>query len=286
MVMEGFMQRRWIVMAAAVAVAAPLRAQTAADPVTTAAKPADDAAALALKLANPVAALISVPLQTNFDGAIGPLVGDERQGERITLNVQPVVPFRLNSEWNLISRTILPIVWQNNIVPGAGSQFGLGDTVQSLFFSPAIPKGAIWGVGPVLLVPTGTDPLLSTGKWGGGPTGVVLKQIGTVTIGGLANHIWSFAGNSARNDVSTTFVNPFISNALKSGFTYGVLADITYDWKSDRWTVPVSVTASQVTKIGGQMVSIGGGLRYYLVSNENAPHGFAGRFVVTLLFPR
>jgi hypothetical protein len=275
-----------IAMAYAAVAATPLLAQTTPDPSITAAKPADDAAALALKLANPVAALISVPLQFNFDGAIGSLVGDERQGERISLNVQPVVPIRINSEWNMISRTILPVVWQNNIVPGAGSQFGLGDTVQSLFFSPAVPKGAIWGVGPVFLIPTGTDPLLSGGKWGGGPTGVVLKQMGTVTIGGLANHIWSFAGNSARNDISTTFVNPFISNALKSGFTYSAVADITYDWKSDRWTVPVSITASQVTKIGGQLVSIGGGLRYYLVSNENAPHGFAGRFAITLLFPK
>jgi hypothetical protein len=266
--------------------ATPLLAQTTTDPSIAAARPADDAAALALKLANPVAALISVPLQFNFDGDIGPEVNGERRGERITLNVQPVIPIRLNSDWNMISRTILPVVWQNNIIPGSGSQFGLGDTVQSLFFSPAVPKGAIWGVGPVLLVPTGTDPLLSGGKWGGGPTGVVLKQMGTVTVGGLANHIWSFAGNSARNDISTTFVNPFISNALKSGFTYGLAADITYDWKSDRWTMPLSFTASQVTKIGGQLVSIGGGLRYYAVTNDYSPHGFAGRFVVSLLFPK
>lgn len=277
-------------LAALLNAGAPARAQSPPpNPAVTAAndaKPADDAADLALKLANPVAALISVPLQFNFDGDIGPLNGGERSGERITLNVQPVVPIRLNNEWNVISRTILPLVWQNNIAPGSGSQFGLGDTVQSLFFSPAVPRGAIWGVGPVLLVPTGTDPLLSGGKWGGGPTGVILKQFGTITVGALANHIWSFAGNSARNDISTSFANPFISNALKSGFTYGLLADITYDWKSGNWTMPVSFTASQVTKVGGQLVSIGGGIRYYLVSNDFAPHGFAGRFSVTLLFPK
>lgn len=284
--MDNIMRAFSIIMAVSALGAAPVLGQAAPDPSITAAKPADDAAALALKLANPVAALISVPLQFNFDGDIGPLVGDERQGERITLNIQPVIPIRLNSEWNMISRTILPIVWQNNIVPGSGSQFGLSDTVQSLFFSPAVPKGAIWGVGPVILVPTGTDPLLSGGKWGAGPTGVVLKQMGSWTVGALANHIWSFAGNSARNDISASFANPFISNAMKSGFTYAAVADISYDWKSDRWTVPVSITASQVTKIGGQLVSIGGGLRYYLVSNENAPHGFAGRFSVTLLFPK
>jgi hypothetical protein len=249
--------------------------------------PADDgAAALALQLANPVAALISVPMQTNFDGAIGPKVNGERHGERITLNIQPVVPFRLNQDWNLISRTILPIVWQNNVIPGAGRQFGLSDTVQSVFLSPAAPRGSIWGVGPVLLVPTGTDQLLSGGKWGAGPSAVVLKQKGPWTIGALANHIWSFAGNSARNDISRSFINPFISNASKSGFSYGLVADVTYDWKGDRWTVPVSFTASQITRIGGQLVSIGGGVRYYVVTNDFSPHGFAGRFTVTLLYPR
>ena len=244
------------------------------------------AADLALKLSNPIAALISVPFQTNFDGDIGPKIAGSRAGERITLNVQPVVPIALDAEWNMISRTIVPFVWQNNVAPGAGSQFGLGDTVQSLFFSPSKPGGAIWGVGPVLLVPTGTDDLLSGRKWGAGPTGVILKQMGTVTIGALGNHIWSVAGNSARGDISATFANPFITNAMKSGFTYGVAADITYDWKADRWTMPVSFTASQVTQLGGQLVSIGGGLRYYAIANDASPHGFAGRFAVTLLFPK
>ena len=244
-----------------------------------------DAAALAQKLSNPVASLISVPFQFNFDGNMGPLSGSKRRGERITLNVQPVIPIAVDAEWNMISRTIVPIVWQKDIVPLAGTQFGLSDAVQSLFFSPAVPKGAIWGVGPVLLVPTGTDDLLSGGKWGVGPTGVMLKQMGLWTVGALGNHIWSFAGASKSGDISATFVNPFITKASKSGFTYGVAADITYDWTGDRWTMPVSFTASQITKIGRQLVSVGGGLRYYAVSQDNAPHGFAGRFTLTLLYP-
>nr|WP_310523324.1 hypothetical protein [Polymorphobacter sp.] len=258
----------------------------AQEAVAGATAPADDAAALALKLSNPVASLISVPFQFNFDGGIGPEVNGSRDGERITLNVQPVIPISLNEDWTLISRTIVPVVWQNNLAPGAGSQFGLGDTVQSLFFSPAKPKGIIWGAGPVFLVPTGTDDLLSGRKWGAGPTGVVLKQAGPLTIGALANHIWSFAGNDSRNDISATFVNPFISYATKGGMSYGVSADITYNWKGDIWTLPVSANISQITKIGGQLVSIGGALRYYTVANYGSPHGFAGRFTVTLLFPK
>lgn len=263
--------------------AAPL--QEAVAPAVTAAAPApagEDAAALAQQLSNPVAALISVPFQFNFDGDIGP----ERDGSRITLNVQPVIPISLNEDWNIISRTILPILWQDNIYPGAGSQFGLGDVVQSVFLSPAKPGAFIWGAGPVLLVPTGTDDLLSGRKWGGGPTGVILKQMGPWTVGGLANHIWSFAGNSARNDISATYVNPFLSYATKSAFTVTVAADINYDWKGDNWVVPVNLIATQVTKLGGQLVSVGGGFRYYVATSEGSPHGLAARFVVTLLFPK
>ncbi len=242
---------------------------------------ANDAAALALKLANPVAALISVPLQFNYDAQIGPA----RDGERFTLNIQPVIPFKLNADWNLVSRTILPVISQSDIFPGAGNQFGLGDTVQSLFLTPAKAGGLIWGAGPVALIPTATNRLLGGGKWGAGPTVVVLKQMGPWTVGGLANHIWSFAGDGSRNNISATFLNPFFSHTSKSAFTYGAGADFTYDWKSDKVTMPVSVSISQLTKVGGQLVTFGAGLRYYVATTEFSPHGFAGRVSATLLFP-
>ena len=148
---------------------------------------------LAKQLANPVSSLISVPLQNNFDFGIGP----DEDGFRYTLNVQPVIPISLTPEWNLISRTILPIIYQDEIFPGSGDQFGLGDTLQSLFLSPAKPGpgGLIWGVGPVLLLPTGTDDLLGGEKWGAGPTAVALVQHGPWTVGFLGNHVWSFAGD-------------------------------------------------------------------------------------------
>ncbi|HEY4645006.1 MAG TPA: hypothetical protein VIH25_01875, partial [Steroidobacteraceae bacterium] len=159
---------------------------------------------LAKKLANPVASLISVPMQLNWDTDIGPV----EEGERFTLNIQPVIPISLNDDWNLISRTILPIIDQSDIFPGAGSQTGTGDVVQSLFFSPKAPTagGLIWGVGPVLLLPTGSDDLLGTEQWGIGPTAVLLKQSGRLTIGALVNHIESVAGDEDRADVSSTFL--------------------------------------------------------------------------------
>ena len=135
---------------------------------------AQDADALAKQLSNPISSLISVPLQFNYDDGIGPT----NDGSKAFVNVQPVIPVSISEHWNMISRTIVPIVYQEDIFPGAGSQFGTGDTLQSLFFSPKAPttSGWIWGVGPVFYIPTASDDLLGAEKWGAGPTAVVLKQ--------------------------------------------------------------------------------------------------------------
>lgn len=242
-----------------------------------------DAADLAKQLANPIASLISVPLQLNYDHNIGP--ADD--GERATLNVQPVIPVSITPDWNMISRTILPITYQDDIAPGAGSQFGLGDTVQSLFFSPKEPTkgGWIWGVGPVLLIPTGTDRFLSADKWGIGPTAVALRQSGPWTYGALVNHIVDFAGSGSA-DINSTFLQPFLSHTTPTAWTFALNSEATYDWENDDASLPVNVTATKVTKIGNQLVSVGGGLRYWVEPVNNGPEGLGLRFVFTLLFPK
>jgi hypothetical protein len=241
-------------------------------------------ASLAMQLSNPVAALISVPLQLNYDQDIGP--ADD--GNRWLLNVQPVIPFNLNDEWNLISRTILPVVRQSDIFPGAGSQTGIGDVVQSIFFSPKAPtaSGWIWGAGPVLLLPTGSNDLLTTDKWGAGPTAVVLKQSNGWTRGVLANHLWSFAGEDDRADVNATFLQPFLTFTTPTQWTFGLNTESTYDWENEQWSVPVNVSASKLTRLGTQLVSFGGGVRYWLDSPDSGAEGLGLRLTVTLLFPR
>ena len=239
---------------------------------------------LAKQLANPVAALISVPLQWNYDQNIGSL----DDGTRAVLNVQPVIPVSLNEDWNLISRTIVPLIDQDDIFPGAGGQSGLGDIVQSAFFSPVEPTagGWIWGVGPALLLPTATDELLGADKWGIGPTAVALRQQGPWTYGGLVNHLVSFAGDDDRTDINATFLQPFVSYTTPNAWTFTLQTESTYDWEGEQWTVPIIGVASKVTKIGDQLVSIGGGVRYYVDSPETGPDGWGARIVFTLLFPK
>jgi len=170
---------------------------------------------LAKQLQNPVASLISVPFQNNFEFNLGP----NDDGFRYTMNFQPVIPVSLSKDFNLIIRTIVPIISQDDVIPGT-SQSGLGDIVQSFFFSPKKPVGGlILGFGPVLLWPSATDDLLGSEKWGAGPTGLVLKQTGGGTYGLLFNHIWSYAGEDDRTYVSSTFLQPFISYTTKTKTT-------------------------------------------------------------------
>ena len=166
---------------------------------------------LAKKTQNPIASLVSVPLQSNWDFGIGPA-----DATKYTLNIQPVIPVSINKEWNLILRTIVPVIYMESPVPGGDTKSGLGDVTQSFFFSPVKPvDGWIVGAGPVFLYPTGADAF-SSKKWGAGPTAVALKQESGWTYGLLANHIWSFAGPSGNQDVNATFLQPFLVFTTKT----------------------------------------------------------------------
>ncbi|MGR4893114.1 hypothetical protein ACIPPQ_18940 [Sphingopyxis sp. LARHCG72] len=238
---------------------------------------------LAKKMSNPVAALISVPIQYDYNGRIG-----EKEGAQITVNIEPVIPISIGRDLNLVSRTILPVKWQNDVAGNSGRQAGLGDTVQSFFISPKAPTsgGLIWGAGPAFLLPTGTDHLLGDKKWGIGPTAVALKQSGPWTYGMLANHLWSFAGAGQRDGVSATFAEPFLSYTTGDAWTLGINTETSYDWKSSSWSVPVNVQLSKLTAIGGQPVSLQTGVRYWAASAPGGPDGLGFRATITLLFPR
>ena len=244
--------------------------------------PATDGAELAKKLANPLATMISLPFQYNFDHGMGPR-GD---GTRSTLNIQPVVPFALNKDWNLISRTIVPVIHQSGITgPGEG-QTGIGDIVQSLFFSPNKSEPFIWGVGPAILVPTATNKALGARQLGLGPTVVVLKQQKGWTVGALWNHIWRVAGGSGRPSVNADFIQPFLAYGTKSAWTFSLNTESSYDWKGKAWSVPIHFTVAKLLRFGKRPVQFTGGIRCWAASPAGGPQDCGVRFVVTPLFPK
>jgi hypothetical protein len=267
-------QRAWLLtlVMSVLALAAPARAQD------------DQAAELARKLANPVASLISVPLQYNYDTYGG--ANDGAAASRFV--VQPVIPFSLNEDWNLITRTIIPFVDQQDFPVAALNESGLGDTTASFFFSPKSPTagGWIWGAGPILLLPTATKDVLGTEKWGIGPTGVLLKQSGPWTVGLLAGHIWSVAGDGNRADVSSTTLQPFFSYTTKSHTTIGAYTESAYDWKGEQWQVPLIVQAGQLFKIGPQILQFAVAAKYWAKAPDDGPEGWGLRLQLTLLFPK
>jgi hypothetical protein len=245
---------------------------------------AQDADQLPQQLANPLAALTSVPLQLNYEYDAG-VAGD---AERMRLNVQPVVPMDLGEDWNLISRTILPVVSQDELFPGNGAAFGIGDVTQSFFFSPEAPtsRGWIWGVGPALLVPTASDATLGADRCAAGPTAVMLRQTSSGwTYGGLFNHLWSVEDEPEGADISNSLVQLFVSKRIGPGRTVSAVVESTYDWEGEQWTVPLNVSVSQVVRLRRQLVSFQGGIGRYAEGPAVAPE-WGLRFTTTLMFPK
>lgn len=244
------------------------------------------AAELAKQTLNPIAALYSLPIQYNQDYKMG--AGHE--GTRTVTNIQPVLPFTLNEDWNLISRTILPLIDQQDLAPnGRGDASGTGDVTQSLFFSPSRPSdsGWIWGAGPALLLPTGSDELLSGEQWAAGPTVVALKQSNGWTHGVLANHLWALESTPQDKErINQTYFQPFLAYTTDTFTSLGVNTESTYNWESRQWSVPLNVFVTQILKVGRQPLSIQAGPRYWLESPENGAEDWGFRVALTLLFPK
>lgn len=235
---------------------------------------------LAKKLANPVAALISVPFQNNFEFGVGPY-----DGFKYNLNIQPVVPISLGENWNLISRSIVPIISQNDVTGIGESEFGMGDILQSIFFSPKkVKNGFVWGVGPIFLLPTATNEALGLKKWAIGPNGLILKLQGQWTYGALVNHMWSFAGDGL-NDVNATFFQPFATYATKTGSSYTLASENTQNWNNDFFGGFIGAYYAKVLKIKNQSVQLGGGPKVYYGNNPFNPD-WGIRVNLILLFPK
>ena len=232
---------------------------------------------LAHQAQNPIADLISLPFQNNTTFGVGP--GDDALN---VLNIQPVIPFKLG-DLNVITRTILPVIYQPEIVPGTGSEFGLGDAVITAFLSPAEPKGIVWGVGPVLLLPTSTSSRLGAGEWGAGAGAVALIMKGPWVAGGLAQQVWSFEGA-----VNQLLIQPFINYNLSNGWYLVTAPIITANWNADSsntWTVPIGFGAGRVFKVGKQPINASVQV-YYNAERPDTYGEWTLRIQFQLLFPK
>jgi len=238
---------------------------------------------LAKKTQNPVADLISVPLQSNFNFGVGP-----HKSLQYVLNVQPVVPIRLTEDVNLITRTILPLIYQPELAPGVGDVFGLGDIQLSLFLSPAKSGSIIWGVGPVFQFPSASDDALGAGKWAAGPTAVALTIQGPWVFGALANNLWTFAGDSKRPDFNQVLIQPFVNYNLPGGWYLTSSPVITANWQADsanRWTLPIGAGAGKIFRIGKQPLNAQLGA-YYNAERPKGGPDWTLRFQLQFLFPK
>ena len=245
-------------------------------PRPAAAQSADE---LAKQTQNPVASLISVPLQGNWDFGLG-----DRGATGTLLNFQPVMPFALNPSTNMILRVIVPTMSQP--APDGTRINGLGDVLVTAFVSPSKVGRVIWGVGPVVLLPVATNQSLGTEKFGLGPSAVVLAQPGKFTVGGLFNHIWSVSGPEDRRDVNQTYLQPFATYNMKGGLSVSVSMEATANWKAaHEWTAPLLFSVGKVTVLGKRPVSFSMGAGPVVTSPDGGAE-WRFRFGMTLLYPR
>ncbi len=240
----------------------------------------DEIAELARAVQNPVANLISLPFQNNTTFEFGP------QEEPLNvLNIQPVWPFELNQNWNLITRTILPVISQPALSPGQSRITGLGDTNFTAFLSPAKGAKIIWGAGPSINIPTATDSRLGPGEWGLGPSLIALGMPGNWVVGGLVSNVWDINGDT---DINTFFSQWFANYNLKDGWYLVTAPIITANWEASSgnvWTVPVGGGAGRVFRIGKQPVNFS--LQaYYNVEKPQLVGRWGSRVQLQFMFPK
>ncbi len=239
---------------------------------------------------NPVGNIAVIPFQNNFNYGVGPYTRFQ-----YNLNIQPVVPFMLSPNMNLIARTIIPVINQPSSAPpsvcassfGCGSTFGIGDIQEQLFFAPKTKPGRlIWGAGPLFQFPTASPDTLGSGKWAAGPALVGLVTPGPWVMGMLVTQLWSFAGKTNRPDISSALFQPFLNYNLKGGWTITTAPIITANWNTtqNKWAVPLGGGVSKTFKLGEQPMQLGVYYYTYVAKPIGSPQTQL-RFQWSLLFP-
>lgn len=242
---------------------------------------AHDVTALAKETQNPASSLISLPFQFNFNTG-----GDLEERTFLNVNFQPVIPFKLTENWNVIARTIIPL----NSFPAEGEtrSSGVGDIQEQVFFSPAASGGLVWGVGPALSFPTASASFAETGTWAAGVTAVVVKTTRSFVVGALMTQVWPLADAGGSPETNLLTIQPFVNYNFGSGWALSTSPIITANWDAsagNEWTVPMGMGLTRTTVFNQRPMNIG--VQYYY--NVERPDGGAGqqlRFIIALLYPR
>ena len=222
-----------------------------------------------------------------FENDFSPQTGANNEDSYV-LQMKPVVPFSLSKDWNLITRTIIPIIQVPDLAPGVNGTTGLGDVNVSLFLSPAKVGPVIWGVGPIISFPTATESILGTKKLSVGPTVVGLRIQGHWLYGALVNNLFSVAGPSARPDVNQMLVQPFVNYNFTHGWYLVTSPVITANWEvkpDERWVVPVGGGVGKIVHFGKLPVNA----HTQFFRNVQRPGGtssWSARFQMQFLFPK
>ncbi len=238
-------------------------------------------AELAADIVNPLSDLLRVPVVIDYDQGYGPT-----NGRCTTLRLRPVMSWGLGDDWRVVSRSDLPIYWQDDMQPNAGTKAGPGDLTQSLLLSPVSTGGWSWGAGPAIQIPTATDDRLGNGMWSAGAAAAVVRQQDAWTFGLIGDHLCSFAGAEGRNDVRVTHASPFVAYVTRQAQTVMMEIDGSYDWQGEAWSIPVAASFAWMAHPGSIPIGFSVGVRYWMAAPDDGPEGLGGTLSATFAFPR
>ena len=236
-----------------------------------------DAQAMAEEVANPLTDISYFPIRGNFDRDVGPL-----DGKLTTINLQPLTSFKLNENWNILSRTIVPYVFEDDVLAERSSKSGLGDITQSFFLSPkkTSEEAWSWGVGPIVSLPTATEDEFGVDHFAAGPTAVAVKETGPWTFGGLVSYAHSIDRDSGDPKVDAFFVQPFVDYTTDKALLIELTTESTFDGEEDEWSIPLELTANQFFEVGHVVMAVGGGPVYWVESPDSGPEGWGANVSV------